>query len=178
MVDSEDTLFSNIQRKYGCGFAIATRIKPLIVQLSAETTQRKAAEALLRKFHDNTRNIATASDKQKLFILRVIADYLDAWQATIQPCVHSFEQPPREVSKGGRICVWCGIDEPPNPKPTVFVCPPPGSCKCNCGVGGDVPGICEHIWDGEALRLDKHSWSVTCSRCGMTAMSHDMRCSP
>lgn len=49
------------------------------------------------------------------------------------------------------------------------------SCYCDCVNGGP----CEHTWDGEPWESeDGRSWSATCSRCGMTAMSHDMRVLP
>ena len=51
----------------------------------------------------------------------------------------------------------------------------PNACYCACGIGGP----CEHKWDGdEWMSDDGCASSVTCSRCGMTAMSHDMRCLP
>lgn len=51
----------------------------------------------------------------------------------------------------------------------------PDACYCACGTGGP----CEHQWDGEEwVSEDGCAASVTCSRCGRTAMSHDMRNSP
>ena len=47
------------------------------------------------------------------------------------------------------------------------------ACYCNCANGGP----CEHKWDGPGLDLD-NGWTATCSRCGMTAMGHDMRNGP
>lgn len=48
----------------------------------------------------------------------------------------------------------------------------PNSCYCDCATGG----VCEHKWDGEGwTSADGCGWSATCSRCGTTAMSHDMR---
>jgi hypothetical protein len=42
-------------------------------------------------------------------------------------------------------------------------------CKCNC------PESCEHVWDGESVELeDESGFSVTCSRCGILAIEHDM----
>lgn len=55
-----------------------------------------------------------------------------------------------------------------------FCCPPSSTCKCNCG-SLEEPRVCEHKWDGEEEVMDGGS-SVTCSKCGMSAMSHDMRC--
>lgn len=49
----------------------------------------------------------------------------------------------------------------------------PDACYCACGSGGP----CEHKWDGEGVDFE-HGWSATCSRCGGTAMSHDMRVLP
>jgi len=51
----------------------------------------------------------------------------------------------------------------------------PAACYCACGAGGP----CEHKWDGDGwVSEDGRGWSVTCSRCGCTAMSHDMRVAP
>lgn len=48
----------------------------------------------------------------------------------------------------------------------------PNRCYCACSSGGP----CEHSWDGpEWVSEDQCSQSVTCSKCGVTAMSHDMR---
>lgn len=57
-----------------------------------------------------------------------------------------------------------------------------GQCYCAC-----PDGPCQHIWDGpnKPIGLEEGEdernapgWSVTCSRCGVDAMSHDMRCGP
>ncbi len=51
----------------------------------------------------------------------------------------------------------------------------PNSCYCACGTGGP----CEHKWDGPDYESeDGCCVSLTCSRCGITAMSHDMRYAP
>lgn len=51
----------------------------------------------------------------------------------------------------------------------------PGACYCACATGGP----CEHKWDGDGWESeDGCAWSATCSRCGSTAMSHDMRHAP
>lgn len=51
----------------------------------------------------------------------------------------------------------------------------PDACYCACGTGGP----CEHKWDGEPYESeDGCVWSTTCSRCGGTAMGHDMRFAP
>jgi hypothetical protein len=60
---------------------------------------------------------------------------------------------------------------------TIMTCGPSTmKCKCNC------PEYCEHIWDGEQeeTRYENgaSSVSVTCSRCGMSAMQHDMLVMP
>lgn len=48
----------------------------------------------------------------------------------------------------------------------------PNSCYCACGTAGP----CEHKWDGPDWESeDGCAMSVTCSRCGSTAMSHDIR---
>ena len=41
-------------------------------------------------------------------------------------------------------------------------------CNCNC------PDSCEHVWDGEGEELEGGGSSVSCSRCGMLAIDHDM----
>lgn len=47
-----------------------------------------------------------------------------------------------------------------------------GDCYCAC-----PDGPCQHVWDGPDL--DSGSViSATCSRCGLSAFSHDMRCAP
>jgi len=55
-------------------------------------------------------------------------------------------------------------------------------CYCAC-----PDGPCQHIWDGPSRPIgleegederNAPGWSVTCSRCGADAMSHDMRCAP
>jgi len=64
------------------------------------------------------------------------------------------------------------LDCPVNGLKTTFN---PNACYCAC----TSKGPCEHKWDGEPYESgDGSCWSVTCSRCGMTAMSHDMRVLP
>lgn len=47
------------------------------------------------------------------------------------------------------------------------------ACYCACGRGGP----CEHQWDGKPwVSADGREYSVTCSKCGMTAMQHTFRC--
>lgn len=49
------------------------------------------------------------------------------------------------------------------------------ACYCACGMGGP----CEHQWNGEPYEsADGSVWSATCSRCGMTSMSHSLRTAP
>lgn len=51
----------------------------------------------------------------------------------------------------------------------------PDACYCACGTGGP----CEHKWDGGPYESeDGRIWSTTCSRCGMTSVSHDVSCAP
>jgi len=57
----------------------------------------------------------------------------------------------------------------------LFVCGP-SNAKCRCGC---PDGPCEHVWDGAMVELDE--WrcvSVTCSRCGITAVSHSLWVGP
>ena len=62
---------------------------------------------------------------------------------------------------------------------SVFMCgPSSGPCKCACATGG----TCEHVWDGEEQEGECSGGgffsTTTCSRCGMTAISHDMFVAP
>lgn len=53
----------------------------------------------------------------------------------------------------------------------------PNACYCACG--SEPRGPCEHKWDGPDWESeDGCACSVTCSRCGTTAMSHDLRTGP
>jgi len=78
----------------------------------------------------------------------------------------------------------------------------PEPCRCECGYRCGGPGKCklpimecleqddgkhfvrdcDHVWDGEPIEEDMPGGgsfgSVTCSKCGMDAMSHDMRHGP
>lgn len=45
-----------------------------------------------------------------------------------------------------------------------------GQCVCRC-----PDGPCEHKWDGPEKEIE-FGFTVTCSKCGMSAISHDMRC--
>lgn len=72
-------------------------------------------------------------------------------------------------------------------------------CRCNCGYRCGGPGKCkldlvaclntndgnhfvvdcEHDWTGPWKEWDNgRMGSVTCARCGITQMGHDMRCGP
>lgn len=58
---------------------------------------------------------------------------------------------------------------------TVFACGPQSAkCRCNCNAESRD---CEHKWDGPWKELERGG-SVTCSRCGMTAIDHDMWVGP
>lgn len=51
----------------------------------------------------------------------------------------------------------------------------PNACYCACSSNGP----CEHKWNGKQIYFaDGCGSSSTCSRCGCTAMSHDMRVMP
>ena len=49
------------------------------------------------------------------------------------------------------------------------------ACYCACSSGGP----CEHTWDGPVW-VSEDTWteSATCSRCGCTAIGHDIRVGP
>lgn len=49
----------------------------------------------------------------------------------------------------------------------------PNACYCACSSGGP----CEHKWDGPVW-VDTWTESATCSRCGCTAIGHDIRVGP
>ncbi len=53
----------------------------------------------------------------------------------------------------------------------------PDACYCACG-HGEPPYLCEHKWDGACWESQDGASSMTCSRCGTTAMSHDLRVLP
>ena len=42
--------------------------------------------------------------------------------------------------------------------------------KCRCGY---PEGTCEHIWNGPSEDTENSS-SVTCSKCGLSALQHDL----
>lgn len=49
----------------------------------------------------------------------------------------------------------------------------PNRCYCDCASGGP----CEHDWSGPMVEFDS-GCSASCARCGMTAMTHDLRVMP
>ena len=65
------------------------------------------------------------------------------------------------------------------------------TCTCRCGYtcgrqcGMDIMDCmkahyvndCEHVWDGEFVESDSMA-SATCSKCGMLAIDHSLRCGP
>jgi hypothetical protein len=57
-------------------------------------------------------------------------------------------------------------------EPVTIVCggTAAGECECKC-----PEGPCTHKWDGPEKELSM-GFTVTCSKCGMPAISHDMRC--
>ncbi len=59
---------------------------------------------------------------------------------------------------------------------SITICPP--GCRCDCAIGGE----CEHEWDGPTAVIDMgygpRGESGTCSRCGLTAMDHDLMVMP
>ena len=58
---------------------------------------------------------------------------------------------------------------------TVHACGPSRpDCRCGC-----PDGECGHRWDGPTVTsTDKLTMSVSCSRCGMLAIDHDMWVAP
>lgn len=52
----------------------------------------------------------------------------------------------------------------------------PNACFCDCG--SEPRGECEHNWTGPDVALGEGCISVTCKRCRMPAISHDMRYAP
>ena len=65
------------------------------------------------------------------------------------------------------------------------------SCRCNCGytcgMKCDLDMMecirqhfirdCDHKWDGKHVEIE-NGVSSTCSKCGMTAIAHDMAVGP
>lgn len=61
-----------------------------------------------------------------------------------------------------------------DPAQTAFHASHTDGCYCAC-----PDGPCQHEWDGPSVEFDDgHGMSVTCSRCGTLAFSHDMRFAP
>ena len=52
----------------------------------------------------------------------------------------------------------------------IFMCGPQSrSCKCNC------PKSCEHDFTGPVVEFDEgRGGTVTCKKCGMWAINHDI----
>ena len=48
------------------------------------------------------------------------------------------------------------------------------ACYCDCANGGP----CEHNWDGWYEFEDGSGGTAVCTRCGASAMGHDMRTMP
>jgi hypothetical protein len=79
------------------------------------------------------------------------------------------------MSKEEKDVVVGKIEDGPTPKEgdqvTVFFCGPSrGQCKCECATGGP----CDHVWDGPEVPFGDRGSSSTCSKCGMTAIDHDL----
>jgi hypothetical protein len=75
-----------------------------------------------------------------------------------------------------------GSIDPPPPEPpqgaSLFLCgPSTAKCVCKC-----PDGPCDHVWDGEGVEGEEpgggYFSSVTCSRCGITSMSHSQWVGP
>jgi len=66
------------------------------------------------------------------------------------------------------------MEEEKKPEPVVvFACgPSKGPCKCEC-----PDGPCDHVFDGPEETGDNYS-SATCSKCGMSAITHSLWTGP
>lgn len=75
---------------------------------------------------------------------------------------------------GKPMTEWRASDECLPKVITVAICGPGNQiCKCNC------PDSCEHVWDGPGVEFDEgRGGSVSCSRCGMLAIDHDIWAMP
>lgn len=52
----------------------------------------------------------------------------------------------------------------------------PHECYCTCGSPNP---LCEHLWNGPEVQLeDGQVVSASCSLCGLSAYSHDIRIAP
>ena len=99
--------------------------------------------------------------------LRIIAHK----EQVIPKCVHPYG--PFHWRKIDRALQWLrknGRITFDRPKKGWVIC----ECKCSC-----PDGDCDHVWDGpeEIERYENgnvKSASSTCSKCGMSAMSHDV----
>jgi len=67
-----------------------------------------------------------------------------------------------------QVCKEQGWD----PTKAAFHCTDMEGCYCAC-----PDGPCQHVWDGPEF-TDDNCISVTCSRCGMPAIHHDLRHAP
>ena len=63
------------------------------------------------------------------------------------------------------------------PTPAMLFQCGPSSTRCKCECGNEPRGTCEHKWDGPWIELGDGGMA-SCSRCGMTADSHDMWTAP
>lgn len=61
-----------------------------------------------------------------------------------------------------------------NAKMTVHICGP-GTARCACAC---PDGPCDHRWDGAWIDVDEQESTATCSRCGMSALSHGLWVAP
>ena len=70
-----------------------------------------------------------------------------------------------EIEAFARKLGWTGKE----PLQTTFN---PNDCYCNCVNGGP----CEHSFEGWSESEDGRVGESVCSRCGMGAMGHSLRC--
>lgn len=74
----------------------------------------------------------------------------------------------------------------------------PNACHCDCGYRCGGPGVCKlgvmecleqddgkhyvkdchHDFGGQGRAIPDGGWTVTCRKCNMSEMHHDMRCGP
>lgn len=92
-------------------------------------------------------------------------------QARRRPTDAEFEELKRKRDESVREQVATFVAEQGwDPAQTAFHASHMHGCYCAC-----PEGPCQHVWDGPEEEGDNYS-SATCSRCGTSAMSHDMRC--
>lgn len=100
----------------------------------------------------------------------------------------------RERFKGDLLCDVCRVKSYPQPVKREGLTVTP--CRCNCGYTcGRRCGLeimecidqhyqrdCDHQWDGEWVEFESPygggGGSVTCSKCGTSAMDHDCATGP